>query len=126
MLPIRNPENEGINNDALSLSVLMPKQQKSLVSHVIPKGVKKEIKEEYSKVSIKNEVDIKDEVSSRDDVFPSVNNIQVMEIGQLVVQRKAIVLGAKTNYKTLYLTIYFNSSLYRNWMQLQYLMSYFI
>jgi hypothetical protein len=73
MIPIQNLENEDIDNDASSLSVLMPKQQKSPVGDVIPRGVK----EEDSKVGIKDKVDIKDEVGSEDDVFPSVNDIQV-------------------------------------------------
>ena len=77
MLLIRNLENEGINNNALSLFVLMPKQQKSLVGDVIPRVVKEEVKEEDSKVGIKDKVDIKDKVSSKDNVFPFVNNIQV-------------------------------------------------
>jgi hypothetical protein len=77
MLPIRNLENEGIDNDTSSLSVLMPKRQKSLVGDVILRGVKQEVEEEDSKVGIKDEVDIKDEVGSEDDVFPSINNIQV-------------------------------------------------
>jgi hypothetical protein len=77
MLPIRNLENKGINNNTSSLSVLMPKQQKSLVGNVIPRGVKQEVKEEDSKVGIKDKVDIKDKVGSKDNVFPSVNNIQV-------------------------------------------------
>jgi hypothetical protein len=77
MLPIRNLENEGIDNDTSSLSVLMLKWQKNLVGDVILKEVKQEVEEEDSKVGIKDEVDIKDEVGSEDDVFPSVNNIQV-------------------------------------------------
>jgi hypothetical protein len=76
MLPIWNLENEDIDNDTSSLSVPMPKQQKSPVGDVIPRGVKEEVKED-SKVGIKDEVDIKDEVGSEDDVFPSVNDIQV-------------------------------------------------
>jgi hypothetical protein len=73
MLPIWNLENEDINNNALSLFVLMPKRQKSLVGDVIPRGVK----EEDSKVGIKDKVDIKNKVSSKDNVFPSIDDIQV-------------------------------------------------
>jgi hypothetical protein len=77
MLPIWNLENEDISNDASSLSVPMPKRQKSLVGDVILRRVKEEVEEEDSKVGIKDEVDIKDEVSSEDDVFPPVDDIQV-------------------------------------------------
>jgi hypothetical protein len=77
MFPIRNLENKGIDNNALSLSVLMPKQQKSLVDNVIPRRVKEEDNKEDSKVGIKDKVDIKDEVGSEDDVFPPITDIQV-------------------------------------------------
>ena len=76
MLPIRNLENEGINNNNSSLSIPMPKQQKSLVGNIMPRRVKEEF-EEDTKVGIKDEVDIKDETGSEDDVFPSIGNIQV-------------------------------------------------
>jgi hypothetical protein len=77
MFLIRNLENEGIDNNTSSLSVLMPKRQKSLVGDVIPRGVKEEDNKEDSKVSIKDKVDIKDKVGSEDDVFPLITNIQV-------------------------------------------------
>jgi hypothetical protein len=87
MLPIWNLENKGINNNALSLFVLMLKQQKSLVGDVILRGVKEKAKED-SKVSIKDKVDIKDKVSSKDNVFPFTNDIQVDKTKQTASSAK--------------------------------------
>ena len=70
ILPIWNLENEGIDDDNSSLSIPMPKRQKSPAGDIIPRRVKEEVEED-------TKVGIKDETGSEDDVFPSIGDIRV-------------------------------------------------